>query len=762
MEPEIRKIGKYDILSILGKGAMGTIYKGVDPFIRRHVAIKTISTHIPSVEQQVLKERFIREAQAAGRLQHLNIVGIYEYGEDSNQAFIAMEFVQGVTLTDKLLSHNPFEIQEVCDIMSKVLGALDYAHSMGVIHRDIKPGNIILTDNGVVKVTDFGIARLESSTMTQVGTVLGTPGYMSPEQLIGEHVDNRSDIFSAGALFYELLTGKKAFGGSTFPSVMYKVLNAEPTPPASLNPTVPIVFDEIVAKSLAKQVEQRYQTAREFMSDINDVASQLASGAITIGRTEPLPVDKTIIKADGPTTPENGDDEDDEDGFEWFDPAQARTQQTESDATWIPRPPPKRRRGRNAAILVGLILIIGLIFGGWQYFEEHEGNSSRSTDSVRGGKNEEVGDRPLSPGTGQSTAALSAPSPHDQKAETTGELGNEGKAASLSTPESPTESRFDKEAPKEKNNNQVYPGAGRMSDIASVSATNDKTAAPPEAITNTYRPGQLLKDCNQCPELVVIAPGSFIRGSPTTDSERLPGESPQHNVSISYSMAVGRYEVTLEEFEAFTKDTGHRASGCTVYNKTWVSEKDKSWKNPGYEQSGQHPATCIAWDDTQAYTKWLSEKTGQTYRLLSSSEWEYVARAGNPAPRPWGDNSTQACVYGNVADTTAEQQYNGWKVHDCRDRFIHTAPVGTFQPNGFSVYDTLGNAFEWVEDCWTEGYEGVPVDGSPQTAGNCSNRILRGGSWFSMPRFVRPAFRNHFKPDSRSSTFGFRVARVLD
>ena len=272
MEPEKTKIGKYEILSVLGKGAMGTIYKGIDPVIQRHVAIKTISSHIPSAEQSALKERFIREAQAAGRLQHINIVSIFEYGEDADQAFIAMEFVEGVTLTDKLHARVQFTIPEICSIMIKVLNALEYAHSMGVVHRDIKPGNIILTESGEVKVTDFGIARLESSTMTQIGTVLGTPGYMSPEQLVGENVDNRSDIFSAGAMLYELLTGEKAYSGTTFTSVMYKILNTDPIPPASICPTVPEAFDEIIRKALEKKPENRYQSAAAFAAAIAAVA----------------------------------------------------------------------------------------------------------------------------------------------------------------------------------------------------------------------------------------------------------------------------------------------------------------------------------------------------------------------------------------------------------------------------------------------------------------------------------------------------------
>ena len=223
MDANQEKIGKYEIVAPLGKGAMGVVYKAFDPMIKRFVALKTIHLGFIEPPDDDIAQRFSREAQAAGNLNHQNIVGIYEFGEDAGRAFIAMQYVEGQTLVDMLKQKHRFSLADIKLILSSVLSALDYSHRMGVIHRDIKPGNIMLDSTGTVKVMDFGIARIESSELTQTGTIIGTPGYMSPEQLQGEPIDLRSDIYSAGIVLYEMLTGERAFTGSSFASVIYKV-----------------------------------------------------------------------------------------------------------------------------------------------------------------------------------------------------------------------------------------------------------------------------------------------------------------------------------------------------------------------------------------------------------------------------------------------------------------------------------------------------------------------------------------------------------
>ncbi|MBU0479708.1 MAG: protein kinase [Proteobacteria bacterium] len=262
---DIKKLGKYTIQSVLGQGAMGIVYKGFDPIIERTVAIKAIRKDaFRKEEMKPVLARFQREAQAAGRLTHPGIVTVYEYGEDGDNAFIAMEYVPGRELDDFLDKKERFSVSTVIDIVTQLLDALIYSHAQGVVHRDIKPENIILLDSGRIKIMDFGIAKIESSTLTQFGDVFGTPSYMSPEQFSGQPVDNRSDLYSTGVILYHLLTGEKPFHGDSITSIMHRVMTTEAPLASDINLQVPSFLDGILQKALAKKPGQRFQSAEEF------------------------------------------------------------------------------------------------------------------------------------------------------------------------------------------------------------------------------------------------------------------------------------------------------------------------------------------------------------------------------------------------------------------------------------------------------------------------------------------------------------------
>ncbi len=280
-------LGKYEIRGTLGKGAMGTVYDGWDPVIDRRVAIKTVK--LPDAQDEEAIEglaRFKREAQAAGRLTHPNIVGVFDYGETADLAYIVMEFVEGRSLKDVLGASERMPVPGIVALMEDVLAGLTYSHSRGVVHRDIKPANIMLTREGQAKIADFGIARIEASSMTQAGTVMGTPAYMSPEQFMGQVVDSRTDIYSCGVMLYQLLTGDRPFDGS-MTAIMHKAMTTTPPKPSELAVTSPAILDLVVARAMARRPEDRYSSAAEF-------AQALGTG---VAASEAPAGDETMIAA---------------------------------------------------------------------------------------------------------------------------------------------------------------------------------------------------------------------------------------------------------------------------------------------------------------------------------------------------------------------------------------------------------------------------------------------------------------------------------
>ncbi|MBI3755512.1 MAG: serine/threonine protein kinase, partial [Deltaproteobacteria bacterium] len=262
-------IGKYDIVEELGRGAMGVVYKGFDPKMKREVAIKT--AHFDEIDadtREAVKERFFREAESAGNLKHPNIVTIYECGEESDLAYIAMEILRGKTLEPWCKKTGLLPPKTALKIIGQVCEALDYAHKNGIVHRDIKPANIMMLEKGEIKVTDFGIAKIQSSSHTKTGVVMGTPSYMSPEQLAGKKVDGRSDLFSLGVIVYEFLTGEKPFTGDTITTIMYQIANAAPQPLHEHRKDLPPILQKLIDKALAKKPEDRFQTGAEFANAV--------------------------------------------------------------------------------------------------------------------------------------------------------------------------------------------------------------------------------------------------------------------------------------------------------------------------------------------------------------------------------------------------------------------------------------------------------------------------------------------------------------
>ena len=271
---QMEKIGKYQIIDVLGKGAMGIVYKAFDPDIDREVAIKTIQFDLISEdsERNELMLRFVREAKAAGKMVHPNIITIFDVGKQEDMTYIVMQYIQGKSLKNLIASNKRFSSREIIHLMVQLCDALDYAHRHGIVHRDIKPANIILDKHNKPHVVDFGVARVEMSTMTQAGATIGTPSYMSPEQVMGKKIDKRSDIFSLGVILYELITGQRPFQGESITTVIYKIVNEEIPPPSVAQKGLSEDFEPIIYKSLAKIPENRYRSCEKLAADLQRIS----------------------------------------------------------------------------------------------------------------------------------------------------------------------------------------------------------------------------------------------------------------------------------------------------------------------------------------------------------------------------------------------------------------------------------------------------------------------------------------------------------
>lgn len=275
-----------------------------------------------------------------------------------------------------------------------------------------------------------------------------------------------------------------------------------------------------------------------------------------------------------------------------------------------------------------------------------------------------------------------------------------------------------------------------------------------------FKPGngkrQWFKDCHGGPEMVVVPAGEFTMGSPETEPERGASEGPAHTVAIARPFAVGRFAITRGQFAAFVEATGHKAEGGAYIwaASRWRFDANACWRNPGFAQDDDHPVVCINWNDAKAYAAWLSQRTGQTYDLMSEAEWEYVARAGTSTTFWWGTT-----ISPEMANYDGNHAFKGGGATGEWRR--GTVAVGSFEANPWGLYQVLGNCWEWTQDCWNNNYGGAPGDGSAWATGNCTVRVVRGGSWFAVPQGLRCATRYSYITAGRYSLQGFRLRRSL-
>ena len=285
--------------------------------------------------------------------------------------------------------------------------------------------------------------------------------------------------------------------------------------------------------------------------------------------------------------------------------------------------------------------------------------------------------------------------------------------------------------------------------------------------------GRTFRDCDDCPEMVVVPAGSVVIGSPASEPHRNGDEGPQREIAIPRPFAVSRYEVTRGQYEAFVRATGRPVLGDCVTDRrqpgNWAADAETTFRDPSFAQSDDHPVVCVSWDEAHAYVDWINARTGGGYRLLSEAEWEYAARgvvsvSADRATFPWGADASLGCPFANGFDQVARTHYasidtSGYPVFDpmdCSDAWLNTAPVGSLSPNGFGLYDMIGNAGEWVEDCHAPSHDARPVQDR-----ECENRVVKGGSWGSLAHNLRSADRVRNPPGLRDDSIGIRLARTL-
>lgn len=564
-------------------------------------------------------------------------------------------------------------------------------------------------------MVDFGIAHVEASDLTDTGMMLGTPAYMSPEQCLGTKVDHRSDLFSAGVIFYQLLTGDKPFTGS-LTTIIQKVMRQEPLPPSELNPMISTAWDKVVARAMAKKPEARYESARQFSEAIK-VAFQADHAHEAEAQRKAAEAAEHAHRAAEERSRAEAARRIEEERREVEEKARAETARRKAEET-VAMPPARSRKPVIAALAVVAALgVLAAVLFPREDVGKRMADAEAARVAAESRAREETEKRTkaeaLAREEGDKRSKLEADAARrEADAKRDAELAakvraeeeakkvveEKTKVLALKKDELAARLQAESEARRKAEEQAKKDAAERAKADAA-----KKVEEAPQAVT---KPGTAFRDCDGCPEMVMIPAGNFLMGSPDSEAGRSSDEGPQHRVSISRPFAAGKYEVTFDEWDACVRE-----SGCSH------NPSDQGWGR------GKRPVINVSWQDAKKFTEWLSRKSGKRYRLLTEAEWEYVARAGTTTAYSTGATiaTSQANYSGNLGKTVA---------------------VGSYGPNAFGVHDVHGNVYEWTEDCWNASYAGAPTNGSAWLSGDCSDRVSRGGSW--------------------SDGIGFRLARTLE
>jgi eukaryotic-like serine/threonine-protein kinase len=710
---EIGRLGPYRVLKILGIGGMGVVYKAEDPRLGRLVAVKAM---LPSIaEKKSAKERFLREARAAAALKHDHVVSIFQV-EDQGVPYLAMEFLEGESLEDCLKREGRLPIGDVLRIGREIADGLGAAHERGLIHRDIKPANIWLerrlvrrkdgsvdtasNATGRVKILDFGLVRgIEAAAITQSGALLGTPAYMSLEQAHNERVDGRSDLYSLGVILYRMATGRMPFEGRNTIEILSALVSQTPIEPSRNEPSIPAKVNDLIMRLLLKNADARPASASEVYAALHDIDF------------ENVPAVSTVV------TP--------------LAAVAAPTVERSKTATQTASPVlPRRawtRRGLFVALgLAAVACIVAAVFAipirqpdlpaahGTVSIESNDPNLEFVIDTnvptIKGGTKTLI---PLEAGV------------HDLFVNSGGVRIDHYCFITWKDAVNTVKAELLGDTFRLLHN-------GVQVSYRKLSATPAPVPVPPVPVptkpAKAPRPAKAGDEIANCigMKLVYIPPGKFLMGSPNEETRRNADEF-QHEIEITKGLYMGRYAVTQEEYEKMMGTNPSHFSSKGLGN-------DVVFGVP----TGRLPVETVSWTDAKEFCRRLGAKEGKEYRLPTEAEWEYACRAGTKT------------AY-NVGETLSERNAN------CEGRKQRPIEVGSHAANAFGLYDMHGNVWQWCEDWYGEEFYRNSQTSDPIGPPEGSSRVIRGGSWLTLARYCRSAYRNGFVPSFRTDYLGFRV-----
>lgn len=776
------QIPGYRVVRKINQGGMSTVYLAIQISVGRVVALKVMNPQLNS--DPAFSERFQREATIVGQLSHPNIVAIYDIGRHEDLNYIAMDYLPNGSVHDRMTTG--LNGDEILRITRDIASALDHAHEKGYVHRDIKPENILFrTDNSAV-LSDFGVARglTVNSRMTHVGTVVGTPHYMSPEQTKGNSVDGRSDLYSLGVVFYEMLTGSLPYQGEEAVTIALKHISA----PIPKLPLQYLAYQKILDKLLAKDPEQRFQRGRDLIQAIDEQEKNYH--APIINNTHPTDLTVITLARALATATANAA------RWRWnkfravrwspsrgfysrqstkiteifFNEGQApiNSQRTEIATRIHSAIDANKQAYKKVAITSSLALLIAAAgFAIWskqdQVSEDHQVEQYLSQQNTIPSDN----NTPIA--TAQNTVAETIAGSSLSTATSLGEeaqINGTGQIVTLNM-DSAISSEAASSAPPITYSLQVktvpaqarvrilniperyepgiqltpgpyhievsHPGHDMQRNWVNIS---DKDLSLTYTLTETLKPGEAMSSQlitaikSQGPEMIRIPTGSFLMGN-KDDVMAMP----VHKVSLTKSFAMSKYEITFDDYDIFAQATNRELPN------------DNRWGR------GNRPVINVSFEDASAYVRWLSETTGKKYRLPTEAEWEYVARAETNTLFWWGDDTKDATGRANCR-------------RGCNSKFsglfgAKTAPVGSYPANGFGIYDTAGNVSEWVEDCFANNYNLHPKNGQAMLIKSCDARVVRGGSAKDSAERLANHVRDYHHAEIFDSHLGFRVAMDL-